>query len=130
MLILEIKMQNKKTIIVDADPSIRSIFEFMLQQAGYEACSAPDATSCLQRIENDPNICLIFLDINTQDISNKTILKEIHNKKPNLMIILVTSDNFVETFHNGYQEGAYGVICKPFDIEEVLSIVKKVLDKN
>jgi len=121
---------KKKTLIVDNDPSIRSIFEFMLQQAGYDALSAENGSACLKKIDTDNQIDLIFLDINLPDISGKNILKEIHNKKPNLMVILMANDGFVETLSTGYQSGAYGIIYKPFDIEEVLTVIKKVLETN
>lgn len=121
-------MHKKKTLIVDSDPSLRSVFEFMLSQTGQAAISTQDGTTCLQLIENDSSIELVFLDSNISDIPSKTILKEIHNKKPNIMVILMASDHFIETLNTGYQDGAYGVICKPFDIEEVLSIIKKVME--
>ena len=127
VLLSKLVDMKKKTLIVDSDPSIRSIFEFMLHQAGFDTASAESGQACLRVIDTQTDIDLIFLDINLPDISGKTILKEIHNKKPNLMVILMANDGFMDILNSGYQLGAYGIIYKPFDIEEVLSVIKKVL---
>ena len=117
---------NKTILIVDDDLSIISIFEFILQQAGYQVLVAERGAACLDIINSATPIDLIFLDIKIPDMSGIEIYKEIKKVRPYSLVIMMTGYTANELLKEAFELGAYGVIFKPFDMEEVLSLIEKL----
>ncbi len=118
----------KKTIlVVDDDQAISAIFDFILQQAGYKTLCASSGKACLEIIHSDQPIDLVFLDLKMPDLSGIEVFKEIVEFRPELLVIMMTGYMVNDTLKQAFDMGAYGVIYKPFDVEEVLGIIEKVL---
>ena len=115
---------NKTILIADDDQSIISIFDFILRQAQYETITATNGKECLEIIDKK-KIDLVFLDIKMPVLSGLETLKVIKEKHPKQMTILMTGYTINTIIKEGLDLGAYGVIYKPFDIEEILSIVRE-----
>jgi DNA-binding NtrC family response regulator len=64
------------------------------------------------------------------DIPTKDVLKEILKSYPKLPIILITGNKIEDSQKNSYSYGAYGIIYKPFDAEEILTITNQILRKK
>jgi DNA-binding NtrC family response regulator len=119
----------KKTIlIVDDDNSLLSIFEFILKQAGYEAITACSGEECLSILSTGKEIDLIFLDLKMPDISGLKTFRSIHKTWPAIPTIMMTGYAIDKLLEEAFELGAYGIIYKPFDVEEVLSIVNKIFE--
>ena len=120
-------MSLQQTIaIIDDDPSITSIFDFILKQVGYGTLSALSAKQGLQAMRNNQNIDLMFLDAELPDMDCAALVKEILNINQTTKIILMADYTASNQPQDAYEAGAYGIIYKPFDVEEVLTIIKKI----
>lgn len=120
----------KKTILIaDNDQSICSIFEFILTQAGYQAIIVKNEKKISESISNS-HIDLAFIDTNLTDNLNTKTIKSISDHHPLLPIILLTNHTSKNIVSPGYQAGAYGILYKPFDIEEVLNIINTITTKG
>jgi len=117
---------NKKILVVDDDHSVSGIFEFVLKSAGYSVLSAYSGDECLSIIEKEPSIDLVFMDIRMPGKSGVETYKELLVLRPNLVVIIMTGYAVNETLKEAFELGAYGVIYKPFDIEEVLELIRRV----
>ncbi|MSR88555.1 MAG: response regulator [Candidatus Margulisbacteria bacterium] len=125
------KSLNKKNILVaDNDPSIISIFDFILQQVGYPALTTSSGRRCLDLISQNPQLTLLFLDINLKDISGIELIKQIQKRNPNLLIMLMTGYGVDNILAPAFDLGIYGIIYKPFDIEEVIEILNTLFKKS
>ena len=116
-------MNSKTILIVDDDPAISLIFEFILQQAGYQTQTAFNGQDAL-RIVNSVAVDMVFLDLKMPGMSGLEVYNEIQTIKPGLLVIFMTGysvDNFLK---EAFNMGAYAIIYKPFDVEEVLAIIE------
>ncbi len=118
---------NKSILVIDADQSVLSIFKFILTQNNFAPLVEKTGSKGLDVFLKNKDIQLVFLDIHLDDVSGLDALKSMTKKRPNTPIILIAGEKFESAQQIGYESGAYGIIYKPFDIEEVLKVIKKIL---
>lgn len=119
-------VMEKTILVVDDDPSITSIFEFVLTQAGHKALIAQTSDDCLKYIFSDEPIDLIFLDVKMPEMTGIDIYREILKIRPYVLVVMMTGYSVDELLKEAFELGAFGVIYKPFDIEEIVSLIDKI----
>ena len=119
---------SKKILVVDDDQSILSIFEYILQEAGYVTETAADGYEAIQKVKTLTDIDLMFMDVKMPGLSGIDAFKEIQKINPRLLVVMMTGYSVDELLKEAFELGAYGVIYKPFDMEEVLSIIEKIFN--
>lgn len=117
---------EKTILVVDDDSSILTIFEFILQQAGYNTIIAASGEECVEIIKTEQPIDLVFLDLKMPTLSGVDTFKIIQEERPMLLVVMMTGYSVDEMLRQAFELGAYGVIYKPFDIEEVVSVIDKI----
>lgn len=121
---------SKTILIIDDDSSITAILSFILSEAEFNVQITASGKEALEIITSPNNIDLIFLDLSIPLFSGQTILHQIIKLKPNLPVIIMTGDLDEKRLKEIYSIGAIGIIYKPFDVEEILLILKQYLKKN
>ena len=124
---------NAKTIlVVDDDPDTRTYLTTVLEDNGFATASAKDGTEALAKIEeSQPD--LIALDIAMPEKSGVAVyrsLKEDEQLK-SIPVIIITgiSDDFKKFISTRRQvPPPEGYISKPVDFEQLVSMVKDLLD--
>lgn len=119
---------TKNILVVDDDESVNAIFDFILQQAGYNTVSVHSGKECLEIIQSKQEIDLVFLDLKMPDMSGIEVFRELIKFRPNQLVIMMTGYLVNEALKEAFELGIYGVIYKPFDVEEVLGIIDKVFN--
>jgi DNA-binding NtrC family response regulator len=124
-------MSNGRTIlIVDDDQSIVSIFEFIVGQAGHSAITASSGQECIDKVRTSEKIDLVFLDLKMEGLNGLKAFEEIKKIDPFVPVVFMTGHVSDEILKESYESGAYGVVFKPFDVEEVLSIINTIFDSD
>ena len=59
-------------------------------------------------------------------LSGIETFKEIQKLRPLLLVVMMTGYSVDDLLREAFDLGAYGVIYKPFDVEEVLSVIEKI----
>ncbi len=118
----------KKILVIDDDQSILSIFEYILQEAGYQTETASDGYEALEKVKQHADIDLVFTDVKMPGLSGIDTFKEIQKIRPRMLVVMMTGYSVDELLKEAFELGAYGVIYKPFDMEEVLSIIEKIFN--
>ena len=116
----------KKILVVDDEESIRFTFDVFLTEAGYEITTAENydaALACLEKIHFD----LIFADIFMADKTGLDLLKVVHQKNPNIPIIMITGVPSIETATESLRQGAFDYITKPLRQDALLRSVSMAL---
>lgn len=127
---------KKKTIILaDKSPSITSLFKFILSQNSYNIITLPSKQLFLsfikknKNIEKDINLILLDLALLESTTGNaKETLCKLQKKHPTLKIIILAGDKLNTIIDNTILLNTHGIIFKPFDIEDVLKIIKEVTE--
>jgi len=117
-----------KTIMtVDDSASVRQMVSFTLRSAGYEVVEAADGGQALERLKAP--LHLILTDLNMPRVDGIELVKRVradpvHKYVP---IVLLTTESQESKKQAGRAAGATGWMVKPFQAEQLLAVVKKVL---
>jgi UDP-3-O-[3-hydroxymyristoyl] N-acetylglucosamine deacetylase len=112
--------------IVDDEPSICSTIADILKDEGYQTIVFPDAESLWQRLDTmEPS--LVLLDIWLPGIDGIQILKRLHERFPELPVIMMSGHAGIEAAVAAIKAGAYDFLEKPLHLEVLLDKVASAL---
>jgi len=115
-------------LAVDDSASMRQMVSFTLREAGYEVVEAVDGAAALE-YATENRVDLVLTDVNMPRMDGITLVRELrllpgYRYTPMLML---TTESSQEKKQQGKQAGATGWIVKPFNPEQLLSTVARVL---
>lgn len=112
--------------IVDDESSISSTVESILKDEGYQTIAFPDAESFWRRLDTmQPS--LVLLDIWLPGIDGMQLLKRLHDRIPELPIIMMSGHAGIEAAVAAIKAGAYDFLEKPLHMEVLLDKVASAL---
>ncbi|MFA5143563.1 MAG: response regulator [Candidatus Omnitrophota bacterium] len=120
----------KKILVVDDEPYMLEIIRARLVSNGYVVVTAVNGEDCLKKAEDDiPD--LILMDILLPGKSGFEVVKHLkeNDKTKDIPVIMVTALMGQDVVAKSLKSGVTYFISKPFDSEELLYDIKKVLDK-
>ena len=114
---------------------MKLLFKFILSQNSYNIITLPSKQLFLsfikknKNIEKDINLILLDLALLESTTGNaKETLCKLQKKHPTLKIIILAGDKLNTIIDNTILLNTHGIIFKPFDIEDVLKIIKEVTE--
>jgi DNA-binding NtrC family response regulator len=115
-----------RILVIDDDAIACEFLQEALSLAGYEV----DAfTSAQKALREDLSVYdLLMSDIRMPDMDGLEFLRQVHEKWPELPVILMTAYGSLETTMEALRLGAWDYISKPFSPDQIRAMVKKVLD--
>ena len=111
-------------LVVDDEALLRWSIAYVLRQAGHEvveAASAADARCILARAPAAFDV--VLLDYYLPDSNELSLLEELRWRLPRCAIVLMTVYSTPESLRRALDHGACGVLVKPFDMEQLDSLV-------
>lgn len=115
-------------LAVDDSASMRQMVRYTLESAGYEVVQAADGVEALDYAKGT-GVDLVLTDVNMPNMDGITLCRELrglaHYK--GIPILMLTTESAAETKTRGKQAGATGWIVKPFNPEQLLATIAKVL---
>lgn len=113
-------------LIIDDDQQLGQSFAKILLQEGYKTTNAFTGRDGIQAVKkNKPD--LVILDVRLPDMGGLEVFEVIHAIFPKLPVIIITAYSSTETAIGAIQKGAFDYIYKPFDVPEMLAVVKKAV---
>ncbi|MBO8128311.1 MAG: sigma-54-dependent Fis family transcriptional regulator [Peptococcaceae bacterium] len=115
-----------KILIIDDEEYMCWAIQRAMEQEGYEAVSATSGAAGLD-ILNENGASLVIVDLKMPDMDGIEVLKRIKKNHPKIPVILITAHGTIETAIEAMKIGASDYITKPFDLDELVIVVKKTL---
>lgn len=117
----------QRILVVDDEQIIRESLSFILKKEGYSVEDAPNGRDALTRHEANP-FDIIITDIEMPEMKGVELLKQIRQRTPQALVIIITAFASVETAIAALREGASDYILKPINFDDLLYRVKKLLE--
>lgn len=119
---------SKTIMAVDDSASVRQMVRFTLQSAGYEVVEATDGHDALSKLTNG-GVQMILTDLNMPKLDGIGLIRQVRTLPACkfLPIVMLTTESQQEKKQEGRAAGATGWIVKPFNPEQLVAVVKKVL---
>jgi two-component system chemotaxis response regulator CheY len=123
---------EKHILYVDDSPTMRSSVSFCLRNAGYKVTEASDGKDALQKLrsieDKGQSLALIITDVNMPEMDGITFISKVKETGLKFLPILVlTTEAGEPMIEKGRAAGASGWLLKPFQPEQLLWAVKKVV---
>jgi len=116
-------------LIVEDDTTFAQIIEGFLSKNNYVVATAVDLNEAFKLV-NKQAYELLLIDYRLPDGTGLDLLKHVRDKGINVPIIIMTSFNDVRTAVKSIQLGAFDYITKPINPDELLMVVKGLLNKK
>jgi two-component system chemotaxis response regulator CheY len=115
-------------LAVDDSASMRQMVAFTLKGAGYDVTEAADGDEAL-RIAKSKAFNLVLTDVNMPNMDGITLTRELRSLPDYKFtpILTLTTESSQDKKMEGKKAGATGWIVKPFNPDQLLATVKKVL---
>lgn len=116
----------KRILVIDDDRASCNLLRELFSSQGWSTATAqtPDEAT---KLWDGENFDLVVSDINLEaDKSGLDLLKSFRHQCP---VILITGFGTLDTAVAASREGAWDLISKPFKVQEVISIVRRALER-
>jgi len=122
-----VNMTQVKILVVDDDPSLRTLMKMRLEAVGYDLTLAESGAEALVRASEEMfNVALI--DLRLEDMDGLTLLEQLLTKQPLLPVIIVTAHGSIANAVEATKKGAYDYITKPFAAKDLLHRIENALE--
>ena len=119
-------MDRIKILVIDDEQGIRDLFIQALEEDDYEVLTVDNGEQGLEIIENEkPNVT--FLDLKLPGIDGLEVLKRISDLESKPIVIMITGHGTIAKAAKTMDLGAYDYIVKPFDIDDIIKLMKQAL---
>ena len=122
-------MEQGKVLVTEDDESLRFVLQQALESEGYSVATAATGRSAAELLK-DNQFDVSLMDIKLPDADGLTLLKEFKDAGIDTAIIVMTAQNTMRNAIGAMKNGAFDYITKPFDLDEVIVLVKRALDSR
>ncbi len=119
-------MSVKTLLIADDDKAIRMVLSKAFERDGYQVRLTSNAATLWHWISNGEGD-LVLTDVVMPDENGLDLLPKIKKIRPDLPVIVMSAQNTLMTALKATERGAYDYLPKPFDLNELKSIVSKAM---
>ena len=118
-------------LVVEDEDHLAFGIKFNLEAEGHVVTVAGDGQAALERMESAaPPVDLVVLDIMLPGMSGYAVCEAIRAAGNDLPIVMLTARTLVEDRIRGFDAGTDVYLQKPFDLEELLSVVRNLLARR
>ncbi len=116
-------------LIVDDERSMRDFLKIFLEKEGYNVSTAEDGKSALDLIVNH-SFDVVISDIKMPVMTGIELLDSVKQNHPELPVIMITAFASPNDAVIAMKNGAFDYISKPFNVEEIKSVIESATNKN
>jgi two-component system, NtrC family, response regulator AtoC len=117
---------KKQILVADDEPNLRRVLGAQLSRDGHEVHLAEDGRAALKCLA-DNHIDLVITDLKMPFVDGMGLLRRALEVDPSLPVVMITAHGTVDNAVEALKTGAFDYITKPFDQEELRTIVRKAL---
>lgn len=119
---------SETLLLVDDDEALRDLGKKSLEMFGYTVITAPDGESAVQIYGKEKDrIDLVLLDLIMPHMGGRQCLRELLAVNPEAKIVIASGYAVAGEIEQAMTSGAQAFINKPYDIQQMLKVVREVL---
>ncbi len=113
-------------LVVDDERSIRDSLKMILLEEGYDVTVASDGKEAIRQLE-EKDFDIMITDLKMPEIGGMQLTKHTLHTYPQTSVIIITAYGSLETAIEALRLGAYDYILKPFDFDDVLLKIQRLI---
>lgn len=113
---------DEKILIVDDDPSVRSLLLEFLRAKKFTVIEASSGAEAIEKVKLE-NPALVLLDVTMPGMSGIETLKKIREFNQEIGVVMATANEDEDTAKKAAELGSYQYVLKPFDLKYLELVV-------
>jgi DNA-binding NtrC family response regulator len=115
-----------RILVVDDEANICQVLSAVLRKDGHEVQVSRDGDEALALLEKTP-VDLLITDVIMNNMSGVELLQRVQSTSPQTPVVLMTAYGTIKSAVDAIKLGAFDYLAKPFDMEQMKSVVRKAL---
>jgi len=120
---------NTSILLVEDEENLHEALKLNLELEGYGVVSAYDGAAALKAVQNE-YFDLMILDVMLPEMDGINVIETIRLQNTEIPILVLSAKNSSADRVLGLKKGADDYLTKPFNLEELLLRVQKLIEKN
>ena len=121
----------KDILIVDDERDIRELISEILIDEGYQTRLCGNADVCLQELKKSvPGLLILDIWLKDNEMDGIDILVKAKREFPQVPVVIISGHGNIEIAVAAIKQGAYDFIEKPFNIEQLLVVVRRAMETS
>ncbi|MEK9671494.1 MAG: nitrogen regulation protein NR(I) [Rhodospirillaceae bacterium] len=120
-------MKEQTVLVADDDAAIRTVIAQALGRAGFDVKATGEAATLWELVAGGEGD-IVITDVVMPDENGLDLVPRIREIRPELRIIVMSAQNTILTAVKAAESGAFEYLPKPFDINELVAIVRRGLE--
>jgi len=120
---------KKRILVIDNEEGICRMVEAVLTDRGYEVATCTSPVAAVEQFAPG-RWDLVITDVKMPGLSGLEVLQKVKEKDPAVPVVMITAYATVEMSIQALRRGAYDMLTKPFEPEELLYRVKNALQQT
>jgi two-component system, OmpR family, alkaline phosphatase synthesis response regulator PhoP len=116
-------------LLVEDEENFHAALKLNLELEGYQVVSAMDGAAAIKELQNQ-YFDVMILDIMLPEIDGIEVLETIRLQNNGIPVLILSAKNTSADRVMGLKKGADDYLTKPFNLEELLLRVQKLIEKN
>jgi DNA-binding NtrC family response regulator len=116
-------MTLANVLLVDDEQPFVETMSKRLRKRNIYVCSAHSGVDALGRLETDPQVEVVVLDVKMPGMDGIETLQAIRRRFPLIEVVMLTGHATVESAIDGMKLGAFDYLMKPCDMDHLLTKV-------
>ncbi len=116
-------MTLANVLLVDDEQPFVETMSKRLRKRNIDVCSAHSGVDALGRLETDPQVEVVVLDVKMPGMDGIETLQAIRRRFPLIEVVMLTGHATVESAIDGMKLGAFDYLMKPCDMDHLLTKV-------
>jgi two-component system, NtrC family, response regulator AtoC len=119
--------ENARILVVDDEPMVRVSLTNWLKEENYLASAVADGPSALAALREE-RWDIALLDYKMPGMDGIEVLRQIKAISPHTVVVMMTAYATISNSVQAMKEGAYDYVVKPLDVEELLLMLRKIVE--
>ena len=117
----------EKILLVEDERLLRMTVRERVQRVGYDVLEAETGAAALEILDQD-EVDLMLLDYRLPDMTGIDVLRRVHDRYPDIAVILLTAYSSINGAVEAMKLGAIDYLNKPVDHDDLLATIQKALE--
>jgi DNA-binding NtrC family response regulator len=124
---------NGRVLVVDDEPSVRTVVRLILEKAGYDVLEAENGERAIEAINGGENrlvLDAVICDIRMPKINGVQAIDYFQKKYPHVPVIVLTAFPDTEMAVSFMLNGVADYLVKPVEAQKLVDAVERAMDRR